>query len=92
MNIILYKQLNSKHLSDVLGHLYSGGGYNTVTRWLETYAENHPPIPLRGGGGTCNASETVITQNCIGILQTLKDGMVRMKNNFKHIKKVQHAV
>ena len=44
LNIILYKRLNSRYLTDVLGSLYGNGNYKKVTTWLNDYAKNTSAI------------------------------------------------
>jgi hypothetical protein len=96
VNIILYKQLNSKHLSDVLGNLYSGGCYKTVTRWLETYAENHPPISetdddivlgvdneQKSGHTYTSSIESTLIMSCITVVILF---ILKLKRFYQYVK------
>ena len=42
LNIILYKKLDSKYLTNLNGSLNNGGSYWAVWRWLTNYSEANP--------------------------------------------------
>ena len=42
LNVILYKKLNSKFLSNIWGNLHGGGSYYIVLEWLKRYADDNP--------------------------------------------------
>ena len=43
VNLLLYKQINSRMLCDVLGALSGAGSYSTITTWLNDYTALKKP-------------------------------------------------
>ena len=42
LNLILYKKVSSKFLSNLWGNLHGGGSYTVLLQWLKNYSDENP--------------------------------------------------